>query len=121
MRLSQMSEPSVSKLTLPGCVEVGESGKNYLEASLQLGVWCFAGLAKLEELRVQSRTVGRGLPTSAMNRQIPITDSEGRAIEDEMAIRERSKISQSLGGRPLAWTGNCISHIGIRQMVVSRF
>jgi hypothetical protein len=33
-----MSEASVSRLALPGCVEVGDSGKNYLEASLQLGI-----------------------------------------------------------------------------------
>ncbi|KAH0558699.1 hypothetical protein GP486_004648 [Trichoglossum hirsutum] len=54
IQFSQMSEPSVSRLALPGCVEVGEPGKNYLEASLQLGVWCFAGLAKLDELKVRS-------------------------------------------------------------------
>ncbi len=56
MRLSHMSDPSVSRLALPGCVEVGEPGKNYLEASLQLGVWCFAGLAKLDELKMQAGT-----------------------------------------------------------------
>lgn len=37
MYLSQMLEPSVSRLSLPGCIEVGEPGKSYLEASLQLG------------------------------------------------------------------------------------
>ena len=90
MRLSQMSEPSVSRLALPGCVEVGEPGKNYFEASLQLGVWCFAGLAKLEELRVQSRTAGRKTPASTAGRQISITDSEGRATEDEVGVHTTS-------------------------------
>jgi hypothetical protein len=76
MRLSQMYEASVSRLALPGCVKVGDSGKNYLEASLQLGIWCFAGLAKLDELRVQSRTTGRKLLTPAMIGQISAADSE---------------------------------------------
>jgi len=59
-----MAETSVSRLALPGCVEVGKPGKSYLEASLQLGVWCFAGLQKLEELRLQSesRSVSESLP-----------------------------------------------------------
>jgi hypothetical protein len=34
MRLSQISETSVSRLALPGCVKVGDPGKSYLEASL---------------------------------------------------------------------------------------
>lgn len=58
IQLSQMSETSVSRLTLPGCVEVGEPGKSYLEAALQLGVWCYAGLKKLEELQSQSGSIG---------------------------------------------------------------
>ncbi|KAI9767242.1 MAG: hypothetical protein M1840_005842 [Geoglossum simile] len=86
MRLSQMSEASVSRLALPGCVEVGDSGKNYLEASLQLGIWCFAGLAKLDELRVQSRTAGQKTPTPAMNVQISIADGEGYTVEDENSV-----------------------------------
>jgi hypothetical protein len=86
MRLSQMSETSVSRLALPGCVEVGESGKSYLEASLQLGVWCFAGLAKLDELRVRSGTAGRKTPTPAMNGQISAADGEGRTVEDENSV-----------------------------------
>ncbi|KAJ9624564.1 hypothetical protein H2203_005299 [Taxawa tesnikishii (nom. ined.)] len=52
MRLSQMSETSVSRLAQPGRIEVGEPSKSYLEASLQLGVWYFVGLEKLKELRV---------------------------------------------------------------------
>ncbi|KAI9775011.1 MAG: hypothetical protein M1839_001611 [Geoglossum umbratile] len=76
MPLSQMSEASVSWLALPGCVEVGDSGKNYLEASLQLGIWCFAGLTKLDELRVQSRTVSRKLPILAVIGQISAADSQ---------------------------------------------
>jgi hypothetical protein len=77
-----MSETSVSRLALPGCVEVGESGKNYLEASLQLGVWCFAGLAKLDELRVWSRIAGRKMPTPAVDRQTSAADDEGRTLGD---------------------------------------
>ncbi|KAI9771587.1 MAG: hypothetical protein M1840_001802 [Geoglossum simile] len=86
MQLSQMSDPSVSRLVLPGCVEVGEPGKNYLEASLQLGVWCFAGLAKLDELRVRSRTAGRKTPTAAMSRQISAADGEGCTVEDQNSV-----------------------------------
>ncbi|KAF2453844.1 hypothetical protein BDY21DRAFT_355262 [Lineolata rhizophorae] len=49
--LSQMSDPGVSRLVLPACVEAGEPGKSYLEASIQLGLWCFAGLTKLARMR----------------------------------------------------------------------
>jgi hypothetical protein len=45
-------------MTLPICVEVGEPGKSYTEASVQLGVWCCAGLLKLEELRIQQGHTG---------------------------------------------------------------
>jgi hypothetical protein len=38
MKLSQMSDASVARMTLPICVEVGEPGKSYTEASVQLGV-----------------------------------------------------------------------------------
>ena len=71
-----MSETNVSRLALPGCIVVGDPGKNYLEASLQLGVWCFAGLAKSDELRLQLSTAGRKAPTPAMNGQISATDSK---------------------------------------------
>jgi len=63
IQLSQMSETSVSRLTLPGCVEVGEPGKSYLEAALQLGVWSYAGLKKLEELQSQSGSMGNSRDT----------------------------------------------------------
>ncbi|ELR10086.1 hypothetical protein GMDG_04486 [Pseudogymnoascus destructans 20631-21] len=53
MKLSQMQDASVSRMALPICVEVGEPGKSYNEASIQLGVWCCAGLLKLHELRLQ--------------------------------------------------------------------
>ncbi|KAJ9653150.1 hypothetical protein H2201_009174, partial [Coniosporium apollinis] len=59
----QMAETSVSRLALPACVEVGEPGKSYLEASLQLGVWCFAGLEKLRELRALSGKLAQQMPT----------------------------------------------------------
>lgn len=68
IKLSQMAETSVSRLALPGCVEVGEPGKNYLEASLQLGVWCFAGLQKLDELSIERQRIrGGGDETRAIN------------------------------------------------------
>jgi hypothetical protein len=53
MKLSQMNDASVARMALPICVEVGEPGKSYTEASVQLGVWCCAGLLKLQELRQQ--------------------------------------------------------------------
>ncbi|RYN88171.1 hypothetical protein AA0119_g12103 [Alternaria tenuissima] len=86
MRLSQMSETSVSRLALPGCVEVGESGKSYLEASLQRGVWCFAGLAKLDELKVRSRTANRETPTPARSGQIPASGGDGYTIEADNSV-----------------------------------
>lgn len=48
-----MQDASVSCMALPICVEVGEPRKSYNEASIQLGVWCCAGLLKLHELRLQ--------------------------------------------------------------------
>jgi hypothetical protein len=86
MQLSQMSAASASRLAMPGCVEVGDSGKNYLEASLQLGIWCFAGLAKLDELRVRSRTAGQKTPTPAMSVQISVADGKGYTVEDENSV-----------------------------------
>lgn len=56
MHLSQMSDASVARITLPICVEVGDPGKSYTEASVQLGVWCCAGLLKLQELRTKFGT-----------------------------------------------------------------
>ncbi|KFZ19777.1 hypothetical protein V501_00510 [Pseudogymnoascus sp. VKM F-4519 (FW-2642)] len=57
MKLSQMADASVSRMALPICVEVGEPGKSYNEASIQLGVWCCAGLLKLHELRLQQADI----------------------------------------------------------------
>jgi hypothetical protein len=54
MKLSQMSDASVARMALPVGVEIGEPGKSYNEASIQLGVWCCAGLVKLEELQQQN-------------------------------------------------------------------
>jgi len=55
-----MNDASVSRMTLPVCIEVGEPGKSYMEASVQLGVWCCAGLLKLQELRAHYGTVEGG-------------------------------------------------------------
>jgi hypothetical protein len=48
-----MNDARVARVALPICVEVGEPGKSYTEASVQLGVWCCARLLKLQELRQQ--------------------------------------------------------------------
>jgi hypothetical protein len=53
MRLSQMNDAIVARMGLLICIEVGEPGKSYTEASVQLGVWCCIGLLKLEELQRQ--------------------------------------------------------------------
>jgi hypothetical protein len=55
---SSATDASVARMTLPICIEVGEPGKSYTEASVQLGVWCCAGLLKLEELRIQQGHAG---------------------------------------------------------------
>ncbi|KAJ9624517.1 hypothetical protein H2203_005252 [Taxawa tesnikishii (nom. ined.)] len=81
MRLSQMSETSVSRLALPGCIEVGEPGKSYLEASLQLGVWCFAGLEKLKELRVHSGKTDEQILASGEEKESEIAQ-DMRSQED---------------------------------------
>jgi hypothetical protein len=92
MRLSQVSEAGVSRLTLPGCVEVGDPGKNYLEASLQLGIWCFAGLAKLDELRVQSRTGMIGEISAAdSGRDLPVFGWTAIGIDWKLHIAYRDK------------------------------
>jgi hypothetical protein len=38
-------------MTIPAYIKVGEAGKDYLEASLQLGIVASAGLTRLEQLR----------------------------------------------------------------------
>jgi hypothetical protein len=124
IRLSQMSEASVSRLTLPGCVEVGESGKSYLEASLQLGVWCFAGLAKLDGLRVRSRTTGREMMTPTINGQIPTAKGDDYVAEDENLVSgahattvDRSRTEENLP--VFGWTAIGMDwklHIAYRDM-----
>ncbi|KAH0562056.1 hypothetical protein GP486_003240 [Trichoglossum hirsutum] len=51
VRISQFVDASLSRMTIPVYVEVGEAGKDYLEASLQLGIVGSAGLARLGQLR----------------------------------------------------------------------
>jgi hypothetical protein len=123
MRLSQMSETSVSRLALPGCVEVGESGKSYLEASLQLGVWCFAGLAKLNELRRQSRVADGETPIRVINRQAPATEGGDSARGRRFNIERPNcclGLSESRGSPSVwVWTGNYTSHTGTGLTVVS--
>jgi hypothetical protein len=124
MQLSHMSETSVCRLALPGCVEVGKPGKNYLEASLQLGVWCFAGLAKLDELRARSRTAGRKTLTPVTNGQISTVDSEGCTVRDENSIvrvhataMDNSRAEQNLP--VFGWTAIGLDrklHIAYRDM-----
>jgi hypothetical protein len=124
IRLSQMSETSVSRLALPGCVEVGEPGKSYLEASLQLGVWCFAGLAKLDELKARSGTARPKEPIPATSGQISSAEGEGGAVEDEnvmvgvhAAAADSSKAEQNL--LVFGWTAIGMDwklHIAYRDM-----
>lgn len=107
MRFSQMSETSVSRLALPGCVEVGEPGKSYLEASLQLGVWCFAGLAKLEELSVRSRMQGPKTSTPTIHGKTPTVESDGHTVEDKNSTVEAHAVdcSKMKGSLPIfGWT-----------------
>ncbi len=49
--LSQLNDAQLARVALPACVEVGPATKSYLESSLQLGIWCFTGLQKIQELR----------------------------------------------------------------------
>jgi len=108
---------------------VGESGKSYVEASLQLGVWCFAGLAKLDELRVQSRMADREAPTQVINEQIPAMKGGGCTVETEnpalgprlplWTVVEQRKVSRSLDGQPSAWTGNYTLPIGTKLTMAS--
>lgn len=106
MRLSQMSETSVSRLALPGCVEVGESGKSYLEASLQLGVWCFAGLAKLDELRKQSRVVDPETLTPAIDERVSATGSDSSTMEaGNSTSKVQTAVCSRVGSLPVfGWT-----------------
>lgn len=93
-----MSDPSVSRLALPGCVEVGEPGKNYLEASLQLGVWCFAGLAKLDELKMQlsvtdqQTSAGMTLGYAEADESLPVFGWTAIGMDWKLHIAYRDKI-----------------------------
>ncbi|KAI9767019.1 MAG: hypothetical protein M1840_005978 [Geoglossum simile] len=51
VRISQFIDASLSRMTIPVYIEIGEAGKSYLEASLQLGIVGSAGLSRLEQLR----------------------------------------------------------------------
>jgi hypothetical protein len=51
VRISQFIDASLSRVTIPVYIEIGEAGKSYLEASLQLGIVGSAGLSRLEQLR----------------------------------------------------------------------
>src|SRR5947207_2585618 len=59
LRLSQMSDASISRMAVPICIEVSEPGKPYMKASLQLGVWCCAGLLKLQGVTDPVRQKGQ--------------------------------------------------------------
>ncbi|KAH0565616.1 hypothetical protein GP486_000974 [Trichoglossum hirsutum] len=50
VRISQFVDAFLSRLVIPVFIEVGEAGKDYLEASLQLGIVGSAGLSQLERL-----------------------------------------------------------------------
>ena len=100
MRLSQMSETSVSRLALPGCIEVGEPGKSYLEASLQLGVWCFAGLAKHDELKMRS-----GMKTPRTNQEEGTSAEEVHSTaESNMPAGERDPANAECHLPIFGWT-----------------
>ena len=47
MSLSQMSDAYTSAVVLGCGIEVKESGGDYNEAVMQLGIWCAAGLEKM--------------------------------------------------------------------------
>ncbi|KAH9203980.1 hypothetical protein DL95DRAFT_471897 [Leptodontidium sp. 2 PMI_412] len=61
--LSQMEDAYTMRVPLVAGVEVKERGGSYNEATVQLGVWCAAGLEKLRRLREEGhdkRTRERG-------------------------------------------------------------
>jgi len=51
LSLSQMDDAYTMRVPLVAGVEVKERGGSYNEATVQLGVWCAAGLEKLRRLR----------------------------------------------------------------------
>jgi hypothetical protein len=63
LSLSQMEDAYTMRVPLVAGVEVKERGGSYNEATVQLGVWCAAGLEKLRRLREEGhekRTRERG-------------------------------------------------------------
>jgi hypothetical protein len=50
MTLSQMSDAYTSNVVLGCGIEIKESGGDYNEAVVQLGIWCSAGLQKRQEM-----------------------------------------------------------------------
>lgn len=51
MSLSQMTDAYTSTVALACGIEVKETGGDYNEAVMQLGVWCAAGLEKIRSMR----------------------------------------------------------------------
>jgi hypothetical protein len=54
LSLSQMEDAYTMRVPLIAGVEVKEPGGSYSEATVQLGVWCAAGLEKLRRLREEA-------------------------------------------------------------------
>lgn len=54
LNLSQMEDAYTMRVPLVAGVEVKEPGGSYSEATVQLGVWCAAGLEKLRRLREEA-------------------------------------------------------------------
>lgn len=104
-----MSETSVSRLALPGCIEVGEPGKSYFEASLQLGVWCFAGLAKLDELKLRwtienARTIHVQAPAPMNSEAGPVVEQVLCTVDGDMPEREVSHANVECNLPVFGWT-----------------
>jgi hypothetical protein len=55
LSLSQMEDAFTMRVPLVAGVEVKEPGGSYSDATVQLGVWCAAGLEKLRRLREEAR------------------------------------------------------------------
>lgn len=54
LTLSQMEDAFTMRVPLVAGVEVKEPGGSYSDATVQLGVWCAAGLEKLSRLREEA-------------------------------------------------------------------
>lgn len=98
-----MSKTSVSRLALPGCVEVGRPDKRHLEASLKMELWCFACLAKLEELSERPRMQGPKTSTPMINGKTSTVESDRYIAEDERSILDAHAVdcSKTEGGLPV--------------------